>query len=143
MTLDSLAFPWGRTLNQVNPGLCPTSDLLGVPEEEKEFFLLTFLPELEAITGRHPLTTLQKAELLENTLGTVIKLLFAFLWQEAVIDLDGLNEIPAVNEAGAAFLPEFNMFAKNLTLWDLNVQDVQLGGRVQHCRDQGYLHNKT
>ena len=49
---------------------------------------MTFLPELEAITGRHPLTTLQKAELLENTLGTVIKLLFAFLWQEAVIDLD-------------------------------------------------------
>ena len=92
---------------------------------------MTFLPELEAITGRHPLTTLQKAELLENTLGTVIKLLFAFVWQEAVIDLNGLNEIPAVNEAGAAFLPEFNMFANNLTLWDLNVSDVQLGGRAQ------------
>ena len=104
---------------------------------------MTFLPELVAITDLHPLTTLEKAELLENTLGTVMKLLFAFLWQEAVIDLNGLNEIPAVNEAGAAFLPEFNMFANNLTLWDLNVQDVQLGGRVQHCRDQGYLHNKT
>ena len=56
-----------------------------------------------------------------------MKLLYAFLWQEAVIDLDGLNEIPAVNEAGAAFLPELNMFANNLTLWDLNVMDVQLG----------------
>ena len=108
-----------------------SSDLLGVPEEEKDFFLLTFLPELVAITDLHPLTTLQKAELLENTIGTVMKLLFAFVWQEAVIDLNGLNEIPAVNEAGAAFLPEFNMLANNLTLWDLNVSDVQLGGRAQ------------
>ena len=98
---------------------------------------MTFLPELEAITDLHPLTTLEKAELLENTLGTVMKLLFAFVWQEAVIDLNGLNEIPAVNEAGTAFLPQFNMFANNLTLWDLNVSDVQLGGRAQHSRDQG------
>ena len=108
---------------------------MGVPEEEKEFFLLTYLPELEAITDLHPLTTLEKAELLENTLGTVMKLLFAFVWQEAVIDLNGLNETPAANEAGAAFLPVFNMFANNLTLWDLNVSDVQLGGRAQHCKD--------
>ena len=56
-----------------------------------------------------------------------MKLLYAFLWQEAVIDLEGLNEIPAVNEAGAAFLPELNMFANNLNLWDLNVMEVQLG----------------
>ena len=104
------------------------SDLLGVPEEEKEFFLLTYLPELEAITDLHPLTTLEKAELLENTAGTVMKLLFAFLWQEDTIDLNGLNETPQANEAGAAFLPVFNKFANNLTLWDLNVQDVQLGG---------------
>ena len=52
---------------------------------------MTYLPELEAITDLHPLTTLEKAELLENTIGTVMKLLFAFVWQEAVIDLSGLS----------------------------------------------------
>ena len=114
-------------LCSINETFPPSSDLLGVKEEEKEFFLLTFLPELVAITDLHPLTTLEKAELLENTLGTVMKLLFAFVWQEAVIDFNGINEIPAVNEAGAAFLPQFNLFANNLTLWDLHVSDVQLG----------------
>ena len=104
--------------------------------EDQEFLLSVYLPMLRDVTDNYRLTVLEKAELLENTVGTVMKLLFAFVWQEAVIDLNGLNEIPAVNEAGAAFLPEFNMFANNLTLWDLNVSDVQLGGRVQHSRDQ-------
>ena len=35
------------------------------------------------------LSVLEKAQLLENTLGTVTKLLFAFFWQEKVIDLGG------------------------------------------------------
>ena len=104
------------------------SGLLGVKEEEQRFLLETYLPLLEEITDQYPLTTLEKAELLENTLGTVMKLLFAFLWQEDTIDLNGLNETPEANEAGAAFLPKFNMFANNLTRWDLHVQDVQLGG---------------
>ena len=42
--------------------------------------------------------------------------------------MEGFNLLPEVNQAGAALLPEFNMFFNNLTLWDLNVQDVQLGG---------------
>ena len=104
------------------------SGLLGVSQEEQSFLLETYLPLLREITDSYPLTTLEKAELLENTAGTVMKLLFAFLWQEDTIDLNGLNETPEANEAGAAFLPKFNMFANNLTLWDLNVQDVQLGG---------------
>ena len=45
-----------------------------------------------------------------------------------IISTEGFNDLPEVNEAGAAFLPKFNMFANNLTLWHLNVQDVQLGG---------------
>ena len=42
--------------------------------------------------------------------------------------MEGFNLLPEVNQAGAALLPEFNMFFNNLTLWELNVQDVQLGG---------------
>ena len=63
--------------------------LLGVKEEEQTFLMETYLPLLEEITDRYPLTTLEKAELLENTIGTAMKLLFAFVWQEAVIDLSG------------------------------------------------------
>ena len=71
-------------------------------------------------------SSLLHAELFENTIGTITKLLYAFFWQESIIDLGGLNESPAINEAGAAFTPQVNMFANNLTRWDLFVGDVQV-----------------
>ena len=79
---------WGY--NQTVTIATPFMDLLGVPVEEQHFFLEIYLPELMVHTDTFPLTVLEKAELLENTIGTVMKLLFAFVWQEAVIDLSGL-----------------------------------------------------
>ena len=48
-----------------------------------------FLPQLEVQTHNVSLTTLEKAEVLENTAGTLIKIFFAFFWQESIIDLGG------------------------------------------------------
>ena len=59
-----------------NDGILP--DLLGVTKEDQEFLLTVYLPLLTELTDTFPLTVLEKAELLENTVGTVIKLLFAF-----------------------------------------------------------------
>ena len=59
-----------------NDGILP--DLLGVTKEDQEFLLTVYLPLLTELTDTFPLTLLEKAELLENTVGTVIKLLFAF-----------------------------------------------------------------
>ena len=42
--------------------------------------------------------------------------------------MSGVNLLPSINEAGARFTPELNMFANNLTRWDLYVDDVQFGG---------------
>ena len=47
-------------------------------------------------------------ELGTNTLATVVKLLYAFVWQEDVIDFGGANLTPEANAAGAAFLPFLN-----------------------------------
>ena len=47
-------------------------------KEDQEFLLSVYLPLLTELTDTFPLTVLEKAELLENTVGTVIKLLFAF-----------------------------------------------------------------
>ena len=58
-------------------------------EEEQTFFLSDYLPALAEITQHVQLSVLEKAQLLENTLGTVAKLFFAFFWQEKVIDLGG------------------------------------------------------
>ena len=59
-----------------NDGILP--DLLGVTKEDQEFLLSVYLPLLTELTDTFPLTVLEKAELLENTVGTVMKLLFAF-----------------------------------------------------------------
>ena len=59
-----------------NDGILP--DLLGVTKEDQEFLLSVYLPLLTELTDTFPLTLLEKAELLENTVGTVMKLLFAF-----------------------------------------------------------------
>ena len=40
----------------------------------------------------------------------------------------GLNLTPEANAAGAAFTPQLNAFANNLTRWELTVEDVQFGG---------------
>ena len=33
-----------------------------------------------------------------------------------------------MNALGAELLPHLNMYANNLTLWDLTVEDIQVGG---------------
>ena len=113
-------------------------------EETREFIFEIYLPVLDENIGHIQLSLLENAELSENTLGTVIKLLYAFVWQESIVDLggknqkliwpfnifvfSGLNLTPEANEAGAAFTPKLNAFANNLTRWDLTVEELQLGG---------------
>ena len=64
--------------------------MLGVEEEDKDFIFELYLPLLQEHIGHIQLSILEKAELTENTIGSVIKLLYAFLWQEHVIDLGGM-----------------------------------------------------
>ena len=65
------------------------TDLLGVDVEDKDFIFELYLPLLQEKIGHIQLSVLEKAELTENTIGSVIKLLYAFLWQEHVIDFGG------------------------------------------------------
>ena len=119
-------------------------DLLGVDDEMRNFIFGQYLPLLDEKIGHIELSLLEKAELFENTIGTVIKLLYGFVWQEEVIDFGGkgylkcnhscfpwcikigLNMTPEANAAGAAFTPKLNAFGNNLTRWDLTVEDVQV-----------------
>ena len=68
------------------------TDLLGVDEETREFIFEIYLPVLDENIGHIQLSLLENAELSENTLGTVIKLLYAFVWQESIVDLGGKNQ---------------------------------------------------
>ena len=66
------------------------SDLFGFTEDQKEFFINHYLPLLDTEMEDITLSVLEKAQLSENTIGTVTKLLYAFLWQEKTIDLGGI-----------------------------------------------------
>ena len=57
---------------------------------------------------------MEAAELLENSAGTFLKLLYAFVWQESVIDLGDLNTSPEANAAGAALLVQLNQFGRSI-----------------------------
>ena len=104
----------------------PFLDALGVSAEDKAFFLEDYLPLIQNTTENVKISLLEKAELMESTAGTVIKLMYAFLWQEQ-IDLGGANLTPEANAFGAALLPHINAYANNLTSWDHYVEDVQMG----------------
>ena len=68
-------------------------DLLGVPAESKDFIFEHYLPLLQEHIGHIELTLVEKTKLFENTIGTAMKLLYAFVWQEAVIDFGGILKI--------------------------------------------------
>ena len=58
-------------------------------EFEKAFVFDKYLPTLEQHISHIELSLVEKAELTENTIGTVIKLLYAFFWQEDEINFGG------------------------------------------------------
>ena len=102
-------------------------DLLGVSPEDKLFFLEDYLPLMKNVTENVSISLIEKTELLENAAGTVLKLLYAFVWQEETLDLGEAIFTPEENAFGAALLPHINAYGNNLTTWDLYLEDVQHG----------------
>ena len=56
-------------------------ELFGVDEESRTFIFDHYLPKLDSKISHIQLSLLEKAELTENTIGSVMKLLYAFFWQ--------------------------------------------------------------
>ena len=56
----------------------------------------SYLPALHSAWAGLVLTSLQRAELVENTVAVVVKLVWALVWQEQFIDLAGENLTPEV-----------------------------------------------
>jgi len=102
-------------------------DLLAVSDEDREFTTVHFFPAIREASSQHYLGLRDRLVLLQDTLATVVKLFYAFVWQEKVIDFNGSNLTPEANQLGAQFLPIINQYANNQTSWSLHVEDVQNG----------------
>jgi hypothetical protein len=56
-----------------------------MPEDLRQFCLIDYLVEVRAATSHIELSLAEKGQIEGNTIGTVLKLLYAFLWQEEVL----------------------------------------------------------
>jgi len=59
-------------------------DLLAVSDEDREFATFHFFPAIREASSQHYLGLRDRLVLLQDTLATVVKLFYAFVWQEKV-----------------------------------------------------------
>ncbi len=55
-----------------------------MPEDLRQFCLIDFLGEVRNATSHIQLSVTEKGKLEGNTIGTAIKLLYAFVWQVSI-----------------------------------------------------------
>merc|ERR1719348_1692696 len=110
-TLLTLQLP----ADQVDSYLPPLMDAFNLPEEARAFIFDVYLPEIRVGTADVSLGFLEHAQFQLNTVGTLIKLIYAFLWQEYALTDSEIFLDPEVNQIGASFMVTINSLADYLT----------------------------
>lgn len=82
--------------------------------------------QMRALTATLNLTTEEKLVVQGNFESALIKLLYAFVWQEWAIGENPIIYDPAINEQGADLIPVINAFANSLNTFPIYDQDVQV-----------------
>merc|ERR1719244_1772782 len=113
--------------SQVDVALPSLMDLFNLPEEARTFIFDHYLPEIRAATEDISLGLLEKAQFQLDTVGTLIKLIYAFLWQEYVLTDADIFLDPEVNKFGAQFLKTVNQLADLMTSFPLLDPALQTG----------------
>jgi len=85
-----------------------------LPAEDMDFLLDHYLPTIRSALADVNLSILQKLTLTRAFVGTLIKLLYAFVWQERVFPNPFFLK-PGVNELGATLMPVVNSLANTIT----------------------------
>ena len=71
-----------------------------MPEDLRQFCLVDFLGEVREATSHIQLSLAEKGKIEGNTLGTILKLVYAFLWQEEVLVTSPILLDPFINQVG-------------------------------------------
>merc|ERR1719348_2085878 len=115
---------------QVDTILPTLMDAFSLPEETRAFVFDIYLPEIRAGTADVSLGLLEHAQFQLNTVGTLIKLIYAFLWQEyALTDADIFLD-PEVNQLGASAMSSVNQLANYLTDFPILDEGLQSGSGI-------------
>ena len=87
-----------------------------IPKKETaEFFVLDFLPELKAATSSIVLSFSAKKDIASKFTGMLMKIMYAFVWQEHMIPLPNLYKHSLSLKLGAWFLPHWNSLSSKLS----------------------------
>lgn len=81
-----------------------------IPKEDADFIVKQYLPELKVAVKDIELTRAEKDDVTEKFFGMIMKILYAFLWQEFFIPIPELYHL-IPNEIGAAILPHWNAYS--------------------------------
>jgi len=121
--------------DQVDSYLPPLMDAFNLPNETRAFIFDVYLPEIRAGTADVSLGFLEHAQFQLNTVGTLIKLIYAFLWQEyALTDADIFLD-PEVNQLGASAMSSVNQLANYLTDFPILDEGLQSGSGIYPGED--------
>jgi len=109
------------------------AEAFNLPPDMYDFMTETYFPTLRTATVEKgiALSRLERVGLAFKMSGTLVKMMYAFLWQEWVFVFgpnDQLMLRPRVNKLGAALMPGVNAFANLLTGYkhtDPNVQNAE------------------
>jgi len=100
---------------QVDAVIPVLMDAFNLPEEVRLFVIAEYLPEIRGATADIQLGLLEGAQFKLNTVGTLIKLIYAFLWQEYVLTSADIFLDPEVNQLGFLLMGPVNQLADFLT----------------------------
>lgn len=87
---------------------------LCTPPESNDFFQNEYLPALKDKISRVKLPLSVSFVIVKKFTGTLIKILFSFLYQEKYLAIPGFNTKYGI-EIGASLLPQINGLADGLT----------------------------
>ena len=114
-------------------------------KDQAEFLTQKYAPTFRNATKDVKLSLATKASLAMRGTGTVMKLVYAFLWQEKMIPWFGLHDA-GINRLGGQAIPFVNKLANMLTGYRQPSKDVQNGINVYpgdaNCRVGTSPHTK-
>jgi len=122
-TLLTLQLP----AEQVDAIIPPLMDAFSLPEEARTYIFEHYLPEIRLATADVNLGILELYQFQLNTVGTLTKIIYAFLWQEYALTGNDIFLDPEVNILGASAMVSVNKFVDWLTSFPMLDGDIQKG----------------
>jgi len=113
--------------DQVDAIVPPLMDAFGLPEDARAFIFDNYLPELRLATADISFGALELGHFQLNTVGTLMKIIYAFLWQEYALTDSTIFLDPEVNILGASAMVSVNKLADWLTEFPMLDSALQTG----------------